>query len=178
MRQSNASTASFGCTLIGTLSCGSPWRAFSVRGGVHHGGLGRRIGYPQATEVRLSEGDTACPMALAKRNPRRRDRLPCLLWPLGASRSRVPSPPVEVDRDLEIPIGGQPKPLRFSSSRIRRASAAQTWQTLRPGSVRFTLGMAVQLGSTTARNLLMLARALVQCSRVSVLGAAAIICST
>ena len=151
---------------------------FKFREVSNHGALIAGSDTPRRPRSACPRGIPACPMALAKRNPRRRDRLPCLLWPLGASRSRVPSPPVEVDRDLEIPIGGQPKPLHFSSSRIRRASAAQTWQTLRPGSVRFTLGMAVQLGSTTARNLLMLARALVQCSRVSVLGAAAIICST
>ena len=40
------------------------------------------------------------------------------------------------------------------------------------------LAMTVQVGSTTARKLLMLASALVQRSRVSVLRAAAIICST
>ena len=45
---------------------GAPFKSGEVS---NHGGIGRRIGYPQATEVRLSEGDTGVPDGSREEKP-------------------------------------------------------------------------------------------------------------
>ena len=92
-------------------------------------------------------------------------------WGRFRKRGYASSLPAEVNHDPEIAIEGERNP---ASLCLGRANLANAHARVSP----VHLSMAVQVGSTTARKLLMLASALVQRSRVSVLRAVAIICST